>query len=169
MDTQNSAAHRVLSILELYDLLLGFVAQGRYVMPDERSLAQLARVCKITSGPALDLLWSKLTSPARLIDLIPKDALIKGTHGAVQWALRRPLVESDFLVFDKYASRVRCVDFASSLTSMAGGCEIFATLKSFRDPILPRLVDFQWRPRVREIQHPRCISSHLAWYSPASV
>ncbi|KAJ7127780.1 hypothetical protein C8R44DRAFT_778788, partial [Mycena epipterygia] len=100
--------------------------------------------CKITSGPALDLLWSKLTSPARLIDLIPEDALIKGTHGAAQWALRRPLVESDFLVFDKYASRVRCVDFASSLTSMAGGCELFATLKSFRDPILPRLEDFEW-------------------------
>ncbi|KAJ7096098.1 hypothetical protein C8R44DRAFT_813165 [Mycena epipterygia] len=149
MDAQNSAASRVLSILELYELLLVFVAQGSYNRRDERSLAQLARVCKTTSGPALDLLWANLASPAQLIDLLPEDAVIKGTHRAAQWALRRPLFESDFAVFDKYAPRVQCVDFGSSFTSMAGGCELFATLKSFRDPILPRLVDFQWHPSPR--------------------
>ncbi|KAJ6572231.1 hypothetical protein B0H19DRAFT_1373080 [Mycena capillaripes] len=136
----------VISILELYEQLL-FVAQDERNGSKrvERSLARLARVSKTTSGPALDILWAKLTDPRRLLGLIPDDALIK-----YQWVLRRPLVESDFVVFDKYALRVQSIHLSSFLVAdMTIGYQLFAALKAFWDPILPHLLDFEWGRRPK--------------------
>ncbi|KAJ7723368.1 hypothetical protein B0H16DRAFT_1598626, partial [Mycena metata] len=55
------------------------------------------------------------------------------------------MVESDFLIFDKYAHRIRVVDFAKGFSQLGPGCDIFSTLKTFRDPILPNLLEFKWR------------------------
>ncbi|KAJ6572227.1 hypothetical protein B0H19DRAFT_1348307 [Mycena capillaripes] len=156
---QDSACSRVISILELYEQVLFFVAQdkGNRSKRDERSLARLARVSKTTSGPALDTLWAKLTDPGQLLGLLPDDALIKVAKAGFfalqrpyQWALRRPLVESDFVVFDKYAPRVQSIHLPSSIMAdMTAGYQLFGALKAFRDPILPHLLDFEWEAWTR--------------------
>lgn len=64
-----------------------------------------------------------------------------------QYALKRPLRRPDFEVFDKYASRIRVVDF-SSFTGLGAGLELFSALKAHRDPLFPRLQEFIWHPSV---------------------
>ncbi|KAJ7089271.1 hypothetical protein B0H15DRAFT_800612 [Mycena belliarum] len=101
----------------------------------------------MTSEPALDLLWTKLTRPSQIIDLLPEDAyeLVEPRN----YNLKRPLVESDFAVFDKYAPRVQFVDLSTLKLTLTPGCELFSTLKTFRDPIFPRLLRFDWYPTER--------------------
>ncbi|KAJ7698648.1 hypothetical protein B0H17DRAFT_325096 [Mycena rosella] len=101
----------------------------------------------MTSDPALDLLWTNLTRPSQIVHLLP-DEVYELTKSR-QYNLKRALVESDFTVFDKYASRVKFVDFSSYFTSITGGCELLSTLKSFRDPIFPRLLGFDWHPTAK--------------------
>ncbi|KAJ7089264.1 hypothetical protein B0H15DRAFT_930746 [Mycena belliarum] len=145
----DSPAHMFICINELYEQLLKHLAQGDGYAEsgDQNSIAKLARVCKMTSEPALDLLWTKLTRPSQIIDLLPEDAyeLLK----ARSYNLKRPLVELDFAVFDKYAPRVQFVDLDTSFTGRTGGCELFSTLKTFRDPIFPRLLRFDWHPTAK--------------------
>lgn len=109
------------------------------------TLAKLARTCKATSEPALDTLWKTLLNPAHIFRLLPANAceLIES-----QYVLTRPLGEADFSVFDKYAPRVRIVDF-SYFTSHGMGCDLFSHLKSLRDPIFPRLLELKWHPSIK--------------------
>jgi hypothetical protein len=53
--------------------------------------------------------------------------------------LRRPLVQTDFIVF---ASNFK---LAIQPQGMTAGCELFAALKAFKDHILPRLLNFEWK------------------------
>ncbi|KAJ7484434.1 hypothetical protein FB451DRAFT_84866 [Mycena latifolia] len=123
------------------------LAQGDGYSPDQKSIARFARVCKMTSDLALDLLWTKLTRPSQIIHLFPED--VYEVTPAQQYNFMRPLVESDFAIFDKYAPRVKSVDFSTSFTGLPGGCELLSTLKTFRDPIFPRLLEFDWHPTAK--------------------
>ncbi|KAJ7141906.1 hypothetical protein C8R43DRAFT_1200399 [Mycena crocata] len=142
-----SAAHQFICITELYELLLMHLAQGKSYERNDISVARLARVSKMTSNLALDLLWKNLSRPSQIIHLLPDDVYELTPNR--KYNLTRPLVEGDFAVFDKYAPRVRSVDFASSFTGISAGCELFATLKSFRDPIFPHLLNFEWHPTAK--------------------
>ncbi|KAJ7199254.1 hypothetical protein GGX14DRAFT_468460 [Mycena pura] len=146
--SQDSPAYQFISIQELYDLLLIYVthdSMGYHSI--NKTLARLARVSKWTSGPALDQLWKELSHPSQIISLLP-DEVYKVHSPSGQYILRRTLVESDFVVFDKYAPRVQFVDINTSLTANAG-CELFSTLKSFRDPIFPHLLRFDWHASAK--------------------
>ncbi|KAJ6572041.1 hypothetical protein B0H19DRAFT_1132329 [Mycena capillaripes] len=122
--------------------------QNAYNMSPRGAIATLARVSKMTSGPALDLLWTKLTVPSHIIDLLPEDA-IQLNPSRQFYDLKRPLKESDLVAFDKYAPRVLFVDFSSSFTGIGAGCELFSTLKTFRDPVFPHLLELKWHPTAR--------------------
>ncbi|KAJ6532707.1 hypothetical protein DFH09DRAFT_1182014 [Mycena vulgaris] len=152
MPGRDSPAHLFICIHELYELLLMQLSQGGGYALDQTSIARLARVSKMTSDPALDVLWMKVTRPSQIIHLLPEETyeLIKLPYSSGQYNLgKRVLMESDFATFDKYAPRVQLVNLSSSFTSVTGGCELFSTLKTFRDPIFPRLLGLDWHPSVK--------------------
>ncbi|KAJ7847298.1 hypothetical protein B0H13DRAFT_2406468 [Mycena leptocephala] len=96
---------------------------------------------------ALDALWHTLTTPTNIIRLLPEEVcrLVSPSPGqARQFILERPLIESDFAIFDKYAPRVRVVQFQAN--GITVGCEIFSALKAHRNPIFPRLLELVWHP-----------------------
>ncbi|KAJ7669306.1 hypothetical protein DFH06DRAFT_180676 [Mycena polygramma] len=147
MTDGESAAHQFICVRELYDLLLMQLEASRQnsYTPIRGPIATLARVSKMTSGPALDLLWFKLTDPSLIIRLLPGDA-VQLEQSRQHYTLKRPLKESDLVAFDKYAPRIKFVDFSSAFTSLGGGCELFSTLKTFRNPIFPHLLGMDWHP-----------------------
>ena len=57
-------------ILRVYDILYGVL---RYC--DKPTLARLARVSKLISEPALDVLWEELESFTHLLRLLPTDVI----------------------------------------------------------------------------------------------
>ncbi|KAK7059688.1 hypothetical protein R3P38DRAFT_2837250 [Favolaschia claudopus] len=146
-----SAAHHFICIRELYDLLLVQLSleENPSDKTDRVSIARLARASRLTSGPALDVLWSKVTRPSQIMRLFPEDALqLAGMFGG-EYTLLRPLKESDFVAFDKYAPRVHFVDFSKSFTGLGAGCEFLSTIKMHRNPIFPHLRSFEWHPTTR--------------------
>ncbi|KAJ7885177.1 hypothetical protein B0H14DRAFT_2699968 [Mycena olivaceomarginata] len=140
-------AHQFICIPELYELLLAQLALERDSRYRQESLARLARASRITSGPALDLLWQNLTRPSQIIRLLPEDAIQR--IRLREYRLVRSLEDSDLAVFDKYAPRVQFVDFSNNFINLGAGCEFFSTLKMLRDPIFPRLLELEWHPSVR--------------------
>ncbi|KAJ7432392.1 hypothetical protein FB451DRAFT_1197099 [Mycena latifolia] len=130
---------------ELYEHCLTYLVPPRTPSVEFGVLARLARTSKATSELALNTLWRTLFSPSPILRLLPPDAseLVQGTH-----VLKRPLAEADFGLFDKYAHRVRIVDF-SDFTRNGMGCDLFASLKIHRDPIFPRLWEMDWHPSTK--------------------
>ncbi|KAJ7279646.1 hypothetical protein C8J57DRAFT_1712610 [Mycena rebaudengoi] len=137
-----TAATQFIETYELYQICLAFLASSmvRGELPS-RELAHLARTSKTTSEPALDLLWKTLSNPSPILRLLPADAceLVQG-----KYMLKRPLIESDFEAFDKYAYRVRILDFLEPNRRDTMGCHLFAALRAHRNPIFPRLSTFEW-------------------------
>ncbi|KAJ7460296.1 hypothetical protein FB451DRAFT_1563371 [Mycena latifolia] len=130
---------------ELYEHCLTYLVRPEVSSVDIGTLARLACTSKATSELALDILWRNLRSPSPILRLLPADAcaLVQGTY-----VLTRPLVETDFSLFDKYAHRVRIVDF-SDFKRNGMGCDLFAHLKIHRDPIFPRLLAMNWHPSIK--------------------
>ncbi|KAF7334922.1 Carboxylic ester hydrolase [Mycena venus] len=151
-----TAANQFIHTQDLYELLLTHFIPPITTYVEPHTLAQLARTCKATSDLALDTLWRTLIIPSYILRLLPVDAweLVD-----TEYILVRPLVESDFEVFDKYAPRIRVVDFSSPSRSM--GCDLFSSLKAFRDPIFPGLLEFRWQPSVNTIGAFQLISRGL--------
>ncbi|KAJ7461160.1 hypothetical protein FB451DRAFT_1371408 [Mycena latifolia] len=145
-DCKQAASTQFIHTHELYEHCLTFLSPPGTSSVQFGALARLARTSKATSDLALDTLWRTLFSPSPILRLLPPDAceLIRNTTHV----LKRPLVEADFGVFDKYAHRVRTVDF-SSFTTIRMGCDLFPSLKVHRDPIFPRLLEMRWHPSVK--------------------
>ncbi|KAJ7880140.1 hypothetical protein B0H13DRAFT_1891936 [Mycena leptocephala] len=139
-DYTKTAANQFIHTQDLYEVLLTHFAPPWTTRFELHTLAQLARTCKATSDLALDTLWRTFITPSHILRLLPVDAyeLVD-----TKYALVRPLVESDFEVFDQYAPRIRVADFSDPSRSM--GCDLFSSLKAFRDPIFPRLLELRWR------------------------
>ncbi|KAJ6559346.1 hypothetical protein B0H10DRAFT_1177960 [Mycena sp. CBHHK59/15] len=140
-----AAASQFILTHEVYEIFLTFLTPPMTSSVEFRALAQLARTSKATSDLALDTLWRTLFNPSPILGLLPADACerVQAKH-----VLKRPLTESDLCVFDKYAHRVRIVDF-SRFTGVTMGCELFSSLRTYRDPIFPRLLAFQWHPSIK--------------------
>ncbi|KAJ7123778.1 hypothetical protein C8R43DRAFT_958934 [Mycena crocata] len=158
MDDESTAS-RVFAIQELLLLVLAYISpvpSGKPVLSfsvDTTSLANLARVSQNISDVVLDVLWRSLHRPDAIVRLLPVDAyeLVrrddwdKDTNPmAEEYRLKRPLNSKDFTAFDKYAPRIRFVDFSSGSKVLRRGCELFPHIKAFRDPILPFLANFRW-------------------------
>ncbi|KAJ6558363.1 hypothetical protein B0H19DRAFT_1261886 [Mycena capillaripes] len=141
-----SIGSQFFAIQELLLLVLSYFAppgKGTISSIDTHTLAQLACVSRNISNAALDALWRSIYQPAAIVRLLPGDSY---AAGETQYTLRRPLSEDDFGAFDKYAARIHYVDFSNSSKILGPGCELFAHIKGFRDPILPALADFRWEP-----------------------
>ncbi|KAJ7641743.1 hypothetical protein FB45DRAFT_361438 [Roridomyces roridus] len=149
-----SIGSQFFAIHELLLLVLSYLSpseKGTINSIDRDSLAVLARVSRTISDVALDALWRSIHQPEALVGLLPSDACeVKETwnkdHNCPekQFRLLRRLTSDDFTVFDKYASRVRYVDFTNSSRILGRGCELFPYIKEFRNPILPALLYFRW-------------------------
>ncbi|KAJ7077437.1 hypothetical protein B0H15DRAFT_805245 [Mycena belliarum] len=160
MSVEESIGSHFFAINELLLLVLSYMSPLKATSSsiDTDPLASLACVSRNISEAALDALWRSIHRPAAIIRLLPADAyeLVEGASGwdgdtdsrATEYKLRRPLRPSDFTAFDKYAPRIRYVDFSNSSIILGAGCELFPYIKAFRDPILPSLVDFRWEPSV---------------------
>ncbi|KAK7059695.1 carboxylic ester hydrolase [Favolaschia claudopus] len=137
-----SPAHQFICIPELYELLLD------QLKSDHKALARLGRAARFISRPALDALWTKLTNPSHIVRLLSVNDVIQPTpgHAVGEYTLVRPLEESDFVLFDKYAPRVLFVDFETNFTSLGSGIKFFSTIKKFRNPIFPNLLRLDWHP-----------------------
>ncbi|KAJ7855845.1 hypothetical protein B0H13DRAFT_2357629 [Mycena leptocephala] len=116
-----TAANQFIHTQDLYEVLLTHFDPPWTTHFELHTLAQLARTCKATSELALDTLWRTLITPSHILRLLPVDAYeVVDT----KYALVRPLVESDFEVFDQYAPRIR--------------------LKSVQGSHFPRLLELRW-------------------------
>ncbi|KAJ6514228.1 hypothetical protein C8R47DRAFT_1090678 [Mycena vitilis] len=141
--SMNEHFHKFTHCQDLYEVLLTSFDSG-----EQQALNTLARLCKATSPLALDALWHTLIVPTNIIHLLPEDACrltVPGFGQARQFMLERPLIESDLAIFDKYASRVRVVQFGGH-RGFSMGSEIFSALKEHRDPIFPNLRELVWHP-----------------------
>ncbi|KAJ7765676.1 hypothetical protein B0H16DRAFT_1717594 [Mycena metata] len=158
---EESIASRFFGIDELLRLVLAYLTpasgfrvsllDARHVKPD--TLANLARVSRKISGPALDALWSSINQPEAIIGLLPVDAVeLTDGDGDAQYRLTRPLAPEDFVNFDKYAPRIHCVDFTgpARYRRLTPGCELLPYIKDFRDPIFPALKEFIWEPSANK-------------------
>ncbi|KAJ7276701.1 hypothetical protein C8J57DRAFT_1310085 [Mycena rebaudengoi] len=153
MSEFQSAASQVFAIDELMLLVLDYLSPPNATRSnlDSRSLASLARVSRSISDAALNALWRSVHQPKSIVELLPDDAyeIYESQEGKLgEYRLKRPLVSSDFVAFDKYAPRVRFVDFSTSSKLLGRGCELLPHIKVFRDPILPSLSEFCWEPSV---------------------
>ncbi|KAJ7207875.1 hypothetical protein GGX14DRAFT_543474 [Mycena pura] len=152
MTPQSDIATHVFAIHELLLLILSYFSppgKGTISAIDTASLASLARVSRNISDAAIDGLWRSMYRPDAIIRLLPADSYeIESADKNGKYRLRRPLTSHDFAAFDKYASRIRFVDFSNSSRILVRGCEIFPYIKEFRDPVLPSLEVFRWEPSV---------------------
>ncbi|KAJ6542003.1 hypothetical protein DFH09DRAFT_1322634 [Mycena vulgaris] len=159
MSDEESIGSQFFAIPELLLLVLSYLSPAKATISsiDTDSLTNLARVSRNISDAALDALWRSMHQPDAIVRLLPADAyeISEGNHWdhdtdsrAEEYKLKRPLTANDFVAFDKYAPRIRYVDFSNSSKILGPGCEMFPYLKAFRDPILPSLADFRWEPSV---------------------
>ncbi|KAJ7472119.1 hypothetical protein FB451DRAFT_1399408 [Mycena latifolia] len=159
LEESESIGSQFFAIHELLLLVLSYLSPHKATISsiDTDSLANLARVSRNISDAALDALWRSMHQPDAIVKLLPADAyeLLEGNNWdedtdsrSEEYRLKRPLTPDDFVAFDKYAPRIRYVDFSNSSKILGPGCEVFPYFKAFRDPILPSLADFRWEPSV---------------------
>ncbi|KAF8198221.1 hypothetical protein K438DRAFT_702376 [Mycena galopus ATCC 62051] len=151
---EESIGSHFFAIKELLLLVLSYLSPPGKALSsidtNTDTLANLARVSRNISNAALDALWRSINQPDPIIRLLPSDAyeLLDGVDTPRRYKLKRSLTPNDFVAFDKYAPRIRYVDFSNSSKILGPGCELFPHIKNFRDPILPALADFRWEPSV---------------------
>ncbi|KAJ7242379.1 hypothetical protein B0H12DRAFT_850316 [Mycena haematopus] len=152
-EPEESIGSRFFAIQELLLHVLSYISppgKGTMSSIDTNTLANLARVSRNISNAALDALWKSIDQPDTIIRLLPPDAYeVSYAADPRLYRLRRELTAGDFVAFDKYAPRIRYVDFSNSSKILRPGCELFPDIKNFRDPILPALADFRWEPSVQ--------------------
>ncbi|EIW86113.1 hypothetical protein CONPUDRAFT_68717 [Coniophora puteana RWD-64-598 SS2] len=105
--------HHALQINEIITIVVWFVGQPDSSVNGEadpqKSLAALARVCRTLSEPALDVLWSDLSSLFPLFRCLPGDLITYHSmhvFGNFKFQLRRRFTHRDWDVFFKYSARV---------------------------------------------------------------
>ncbi|KAH7924922.1 hypothetical protein BV22DRAFT_1034622 [Leucogyrophana mollusca] len=108
--------HRSLQIPEILEIVISklFEPHANEIVGDwysdyncevRASLARLARTCCTFRDPALDVLWSSLKSFDPLIRCLPRDLWMHDDDGFLEFT--RPLRASDWVIFQRYAQRVR--------------------------------------------------------------
>ncbi|KAH7924042.1 hypothetical protein BV22DRAFT_541174 [Leucogyrophana mollusca] len=109
-------------------------------------LASLARTCRTFRDPALDVLWSFLTSFHPLIRCLPQDLWVKDDGGSLVFT--RPLSSSDWVIFQQYAQRVRIFGrYQDPFLFEYIGYDVLRTLSRFLPDggcFLPNLRQLNW-------------------------
>ncbi|KAJ6464362.1 hypothetical protein C8R45DRAFT_877673 [Mycena sanguinolenta] len=114
--------HRALQISELVQLICAEVEHPTFPGLHARDLYSLARVCRIFSDPALDVLWTRQNTLANILLCMPADLWqVTGSGSRRSFRARRAIEPEDWTRFHVYAPRVK------SLTLMSGfGDEVVA-------------------------------------------
>ncbi|KIJ61443.1 hypothetical protein HYDPIDRAFT_115914 [Hydnomerulius pinastri MD-312] len=173
--------HRCLLIPELVCAIIAECdADPPHWGPDkisaQKTMASLARTCRIFKDPALDILWAHMSHLSQLILCLPIDAWMvtepptrgeaKKTRIKTKLCLTRPLTESDWEIILSYTCRVRSLVF---MTAERQEQTLETLLRLFDSPTTPPLVfpnlrTFTWHDKREGMLPclPRCLSPTLA-------
>ncbi|EGO21425.1 hypothetical protein SERLADRAFT_441776 [Serpula lacrymans var. lacrymans S7.9] len=180
--TTTYTMHRCLRLTEILTLIFSFKYATSYSELEppvfqeikerddalhKRTLASLARTCKLFSGPALDALWGELDDFAPLVRCMSSNLWYVDGE---KMTLRRPVEASDWLILRKYATRVRVVVLSVHLSARFNNelLGVFSTLCPY--PLLPALkelhciADQNWNialPFLRSLVNPGITSLSL--------
>ncbi|KAG2134819.1 hypothetical protein DEU56DRAFT_808797 [Suillus clintonianus] len=114
-----------------------------------QTLLALALTCKSFTKLALDLLWQDLRGLAPLVRCLPQ-SLWKHVEGKLEF--QRPMTFDDWLIFSKYAHRVRSLNNTTIYGMDPLDIEIWRTLSCppFFLPLLPNLMSLIWSEAATE-------------------
>lgn len=151
-------AHHLFSVNETCKGIVDAVADSYDFDREEtyKPLLKLALVSKTFSVLALYELWRDLENVRPLVGLLPSNAFSLTAAGFVvsfpvghilgtliellPQVLTRPLIASDFAVFDQYAPHVKSLQVTTAFD-----CEHLSRLCEWRNPLLPCLRRVEWR------------------------
>ncbi|KAG9309649.1 hypothetical protein JVU11DRAFT_10313 [Chiua virens] len=116
---------------------------------DRRTLARLARTCRYFLEPALNVLYYEIHDLLWLIKCMPDDLWV--VNGK-QLTFTRPMLQSDWNIFLRYARRVRSLEFDRHCQSTTD-VNVYVALSHLPSPVVifPRLVHFrcgEYRPEA---------------------
>ncbi|KAG8221424.1 hypothetical protein J3R82DRAFT_1612 [Butyriboletus roseoflavus] len=108
---------------------------------DRRTLARLARTCRCFLEPALDVLYYEINDLLWLIKCMPDDLWV--VNGK-RLSFNRPMQQSDWDIFLRYARRVRSLEFDRQCLSTTHP-KVYVALAQPPSPVVifPRLVHFR--------------------------
>ncbi|KAH7905732.1 hypothetical protein BJ138DRAFT_1164222 [Hygrophoropsis aurantiaca] len=142
--------HRALLIEDIQHCIFNWISS-------KKTLSALSRTCEAFTESALDAQWRDLDSFTRLIECMPHDLWSRDLEydetAEVQhsiFTLRRPILSSDWAVFQKYSHRVRSVigpytlPSGASLVQMDDPCILSFCSLSAPIPLLPNLTVLDW-------------------------
>ncbi|KIJ63279.1 hypothetical protein HYDPIDRAFT_41125 [Hydnomerulius pinastri MD-312] len=118
-----------------------------FLSPPERAsearvaVLSFARSCRAFKEPALDVLWSKLTSLEPLIRCLPRDLWRRSSPGG-PLVIERALFAQDWETFHYYARRVRCLKVVTP--PQIDISFLLAVSGSPSSSLLPNLTDLLW-------------------------
>ncbi|KAG2144194.1 uncharacterized protein EDB93DRAFT_550535 [Suillus bovinus] len=149
------------------------------VQPSFTTLYHLALTCRAFRELALDALWAHIQTPDMLVMWLPQDARSQAVKFTVRgrtmldicgfsMRLLRPLVDDDWVTFQKYACRVRSLTFERYDDWKARKLHDSAVLALLNSPASPSspfslLRELYWNDQ-RDVLLPclrRCISNSL--------
>ncbi|KAJ7608573.1 hypothetical protein DFH06DRAFT_1111100 [Mycena polygramma] len=139
--------HRCLRIPEILEIIFSSVLDLEPDFQRPRSLAALARGCRIFKDPALDVLWRKQYTFSNIVYSMPSDLFEMSSRRVVRRILR-PIVEADWARPLTYMARVRNFEcsYSYSYDRLSMDCDILDVLAmSLPGPCLfPRLECLRW-------------------------
>ncbi|KAG9317777.1 hypothetical protein JVU11DRAFT_1997 [Chiua virens] len=142
--------HRCLDIIEVQRTIFHHVRNDSEYN-GKVTLARLARVSRVFSNTALDVLWEQLASIAYLIRCLPPDLwrVRSGETVGKMLSFKRKMTQSDWDTFFRYSSRIRTL--LDSEFNLKHGCSRLAKDVIFAlshppcyGPLLPNLKTLFW-------------------------
>ncbi|KAJ7476963.1 hypothetical protein B0H11DRAFT_1726973 [Mycena galericulata] len=150
--TNLTACSRALQITEIVNMICEEADPNSIYFPHD-VLPSLARVSKIFSGPALDLIWREQTSLAPLIKCMPETVWEQRGDKDKTIYLRRPIMDVDIPRLLFYSVRVRSLDVPRYRSRLGNvHAEVLQALNMCLAPhtLMPRLSNLSWAPGKRE-------------------
>ncbi|KIJ63281.1 hypothetical protein HYDPIDRAFT_113249 [Hydnomerulius pinastri MD-312] len=145
--------HDCLQVPEVVNLIASKISEGRFgsknlkesgrVLQARVAVLNFARSCRAFKEPALDVLWSKLTSLEPLIRCLPRDLWRRSSPGG-PLVIERALFAQDWEIFHYYARRVRSLQFTKFQSSRIDNSFVLAVSGSPTLPLLPNLKEMLW-------------------------
>ncbi|KAG1738983.1 hypothetical protein EDB19DRAFT_868139 [Suillus lakei] len=106
-------------------------------------LAALARTCRNFKEPALDILWKDISGFGPLISCLPEG--VSNTDMQAKYMLKRPILNGEWRVIDRYARRIRSFEVNSIELDRIEN-QVMQVLMSAPSPtsLLPNLDSLRW-------------------------
>ncbi|EIW55805.1 uncharacterized protein TRAVEDRAFT_22243 [Trametes versicolor FP-101664 SS1] len=154
MDPSTSVVHRALAVDEILTLIMGSLFSFRF-----RTLASLARTCKMLNEAAIPLLWQTLYSLSPLLRLLPPGAVTEGRDEQDRIILIVAQQSNlDWTRFDHYARHVHDLHRSSPADFSADSLAVLFALHPPAQPPLPQLRTLNW---VGSLEEHSCLVRYL--------